>query len=98
MIDHIGFTVSDFEVSRDFYIRVLKPLGFELVMEVTPEQSGGSRHAGFGTPGRPQFWINDGTPIQGRLHVAFTAPTPAEVDDFYAAAIGAGEARVERGK
>jgi catechol 2,3-dioxygenase-like lactoylglutathione lyase family enzyme len=90
MIDHIGFTVSDYARSKDFYLRVLKPLGFGLVMEVTAEQSGAGNHAGFGPPGKPSFWISDGEPIKGRLHIAFMADSPAEVDDFYFAAIGAG--------
>ena len=42
MLDHIGFEVSDYERSRDFYSRALKPLGDELLMEPI-EGAGGLR-------------------------------------------------------
>jgi len=90
MLDHIGFPVADFQRSRGFYIAVLRPLGYGLVMEVGPDQGADGWHAGFGKPGRPQFWINGGEPIQGRLHVAFMAQDQEQVDHFYAAALGAG--------
>ncbi|MFO1150629.1 MAG: VOC family protein [Alsobacter sp.] len=90
MLDHVGFPVSDFAASKAFYERVLAVLGYGLVMEVDEETSGSGRHAGFGPPGRPQFWITEGTPIVGRLHVAFAAADPADVDSFYRVAIAAG--------
>ena len=34
MLDHIGFPVSDFAASREFYTRVLATLGYSLVLEV----------------------------------------------------------------
>jgi catechol 2,3-dioxygenase-like lactoylglutathione lyase family enzyme len=40
MIDHVGFSVSDFARSKAFYERALAPLGYSLVMEVTAEQTG----------------------------------------------------------
>ncbi|PSC06805.1 glyoxalase/bleomycin resistance/extradiol dioxygenase family protein [Alsobacter soli] len=90
MIDHIGFPVSDYQRSLAFYTKVLRVLGYGLVMEVDAETSGGGAHAGFGRDGRPQFWITEGEPIVGRLHVAFAAADPEAVDDFYAAAMAAG--------
>jgi hypothetical protein len=33
IIDHIGFGVSDFENSKEFYIKCLEPLGITLIME-----------------------------------------------------------------
>ena len=54
MIDHVGFTVSDYPTSLAFYKRALAPLGYGLVMEVTPEMTGNdSYHAGFGANGAP---------------------------------------------
>ena len=41
MIDHMGIAASDFDASRRFYEAALAPLGIGLVMEVTPEESGG---------------------------------------------------------
>ncbi|MFI5010711.1 MAG: VOC family protein [Hyphomicrobiales bacterium] len=90
MLDHIGFAVSDFERSLAFYKSALAPLGYGLVMEVSREVTGGEAHAGFGRDGRPQFWIGTGKGLSGRLHVAFVARSRADVDAFYAAAIGAG--------
>lgn len=90
MIDHVGFPVSDFSRSLDFYQHVLKPLGCELVMRVTPEQSGSEAHAGFGHDGKPAFWIGTGEAIQGRLHVAFTAASREAVDAFHATALACG--------
>lgn len=93
MIDHVGLQVSGYERSREFYRKVLAPLGGELVMEVTVEQTGDGAHAGFGMNGRPTFWI--GTSQQaahptGAVHVAFTAPHRAAVMAFHRAALEAG--------
>lgn len=91
MLDHIGFTVADIARSRAFYEIALKPLGLALVMEVTKAETGGAYEgAGFGAEGKPFFWFGIGDRPTGGLHVAFTAATRAEVDAFYAAAIGAG--------
>jgi catechol 2,3-dioxygenase-like lactoylglutathione lyase family enzyme len=78
MIDHIGFAVSNMERSKTFYVDALKPLGIGVVMEVTAEQTGADAHAGFGKDNK------------GGTHLAFTAPTRADVDSFYRAALAAG--------
>lgn len=94
MLDHVGFPVADFARSRAFYATTLAPLGIAVVMEVSPEQTGGAAHAGFGEGGKPYFWIGSGGALAGRegarLHVCFTAPDRAGVDAFYAAAMAAG--------
>lgn len=90
MLDHIGFPVRDYKRSKAFYQRVLAPLGYGLVMEVTPDDGATGHHGGFGRDGKPFFWINSGEPIQGILHVAFRAADQDEVDRFYAVAIGEG--------
>ena len=90
MLDHVGFKVSDFARSKAFYERALAPLDVALVMEVTPEQSGGSAHAGFGNGHKPWFWISTGDAPHGGTHVAIVAPSRANVDAFHAAAIAAG--------
>ena len=90
MLDHIGFAVSDFARSKAFFLKALAPLGIGLIMEVTPEQSGGSAHAGFGENGKPYFWIGDADATRGHLHVAFTAKSRTDVDAFYKAALAAG--------
>jgi len=91
MIDHIGFAVKDYALSKAFYLKALAPLGIDLRMEVTPEMTGNPGfHAGFGTPDRPFFWIGTGMPLTGSAHIAFAAKSRAEVDAFHEAALAAG--------
>lgn len=90
MIDHLGLTVSDFSRSRDFYLHALAPLGYAPVMDVTGEQSGGYEGTGFGSSGKPAFWIGTGATRSGAVHVAFAANSRAAVDAFHAAALAAG--------
>lgn len=90
MLDHIGLSVSDIEKAKAFYLQALAPLGIELVMEVTKEQSGSDAFAGFGTLGRPFFWIGEGGAQPKGIHVAFTAPNRTVVVAFHQAALAAG--------
>ena len=94
MLDHIGFSVSDFARAKDFYQKVLAPLGYHIIMEVTKEMTGGHYEGtGFGADHKPSFWIGSGAaPLSGRLHVAFVARSRAAVDAFYQAALAAGAA------
>ena len=91
MIDHVGFAVADAERSRRFYEQALAPLGVTLIMSVTPEQTeaGGTAH-GFGSDGKPYFWIGDNERVGEGTHVAFEAKSRADVDAFYRAALAAG--------
>ena len=90
MIDHMGIGASDFAASRRFYDAALAPLAMGMVMEVTPEESGGYHGVGYGRNGKPIFWVSNGGPRGAGIHVAFTAATRAEVDAFYAAGLNAG--------
>jgi catechol 2,3-dioxygenase-like lactoylglutathione lyase family enzyme len=91
MLDHVGFTVSDPERSRRFYEQALAPLGIALIATVTPEQTGspGTAH-GFGSDGKPFFWVGDQQAVGQGGHVAFAADTRAAVDAFHQAALAAG--------
>ena len=91
MLDHVGFAVADAERSRTFYEAALAPLGITLLMTVTPDrtEAGGTAH-GFGSGGKPYFWIGDNERVGEGTHVAFAVDTRALVDAFYAAAIAAG--------
>lgn len=90
MLDHVGYPVSDYGRSRDFYLKALAPLGYRLMMEITDAQTGGhGDHAGFGDAG-PDFWIGTGKPQATTTHVAFRAANRAAVDAFHAAALAAG--------
>lgn len=91
MLDHVGFAVADAERSRRFYQQALSPLGITLIMSVTPDQTeaGGTAH-GFGSEGKPYFWIGDNERVGEGTHIAFTAESRAKVDEFYQAALAAG--------
>ncbi len=91
MLDHVGFAVADAERSRRFYERALEPLGITLLMSVTPEQneSGGTAH-GFGSDGKPYFWIGDNERVGEGTHIAFEADSRSKVDAFHEAALAAG--------
>jgi catechol 2,3-dioxygenase-like lactoylglutathione lyase family enzyme len=88
ILDHVGIPVRDFSVSKAFYEKALAPLGITILYGNTLSDDGDG-YAGFGRE-RPQLWIGTGTPLTGRLHVAFAARNRAEVAAFYAAAIAAG--------
>jgi catechol 2,3-dioxygenase-like lactoylglutathione lyase family enzyme len=90
MLDHIGFIVRDFGKSRQFYSQALAPLGYRIVMEMSAAEIGVDG-AGFGQPGKPDFWISGGgSATTPRVHVAFRAADRATVDAFYRAALAAG--------
>lgn len=88
MIHHIDIAVLDLARSRAFYEPALAPLGLEVVMTFTNRS--GRQLIGFGSPPDPVFWIREGEPVRGQLHVAFEANSRAAVDAFHAAALEAG--------
>jgi catechol 2,3-dioxygenase-like lactoylglutathione lyase family enzyme len=88
MLDHIGIAVSDYGQSKQFYVHALSPLGIDVVMEVTAEQTGCGPACGLGSHGKPSFWISPGK--VARAHVAFVAETRRDVDSFYKMALEAG--------
>ncbi|QDF41207.1 VOC family protein [Bradyrhizobium symbiodeficiens] len=90
MIDHLGFSVSDYERAKAFYTEALAPLGYGLIMEVTAEQTGHAAAAGLGADGKPDFWISGEGAMNKPVHVAIAAKDRATVDAFYKAAIAAG--------
>lgn len=92
MLDHVGIPVSDFARSKEFYVQALKPLGYDLVFELTSRESE-ARQAGFGAGQRPHFWIGEGkpaTPVRGHVHFAFAAQSREAVRAFHDAALKAG--------
>lgn len=96
MIDHLGIKCSQYEEAKQFYIDVLKTLGYSIALDF-PGQA-----CGFGpalasdlkehTACLSPFWLapcaSDAKPVP--VHFAFTASSRQQVDDFYAAAIKAG--------
>jgi catechol 2,3-dioxygenase-like lactoylglutathione lyase family enzyme len=82
MFDHVGFNVTDFEKSKQFYLTALAPLGLGLLAE-----GEGWAMIG-GESGR--LWIGAFGPAASPVHIAFKAETRGNVRAFYEAALTAG--------
>jgi catechol 2,3-dioxygenase-like lactoylglutathione lyase family enzyme len=87
MLDHISFSVKNYEESLSFYDKTLALLGY--TREITLDFPG-VKAAGYGNGGvRPVLWIGAGGredeavgSAQG-LHIAFKAPSVEAVDKWY---------------
>jgi catechol 2,3-dioxygenase-like lactoylglutathione lyase family enzyme len=89
MLDHVGFEVSDYELSKAFYTAALAPLGVDLLMEFQSAAAGFGAETEHGP--KPYFWIHSrGRPVVSGAHVAFAAPDRETVDAFHAAALAVG--------
>lgn len=87
MIDHIGIAVSNYERSKQFYIQALKPIGYELLIEVEGFAGFGSKNTGDAIA---TFWLHEEkAKIMKGMHIAFSAANRKLVDAFYDAAIRA---------
>ena len=84
IIDHTGFSVSDYEAAKVFYTQALEPLGIRMIMEPP-----GISAAGFGRD-QPQFWLQAGGAHKPPVHTAFAAESREQVRAFYQAALAAG--------
>ncbi len=85
MFDHVGLNVRDYDASRAFFERALAPLGYEIVLEFPDWKA-----VGFGSEGRPSFWVSQREPYGTGTHVAFVCADRATVDAFHDAALAAG--------
>ena len=83
MFDHVVFGVSDYAVSKAFFLKALEPLG---ITDVT-EGSLGIEIVGTNKSSLCMFQTEE---KPARLHLAFTAKTRRQVEDFYRAALEAG--------
>lgn len=83
IFDHIVLSVSNLEKSTLFYSKALAPLGTVFIRE----DEGCS---GFGSNGKPSFWICDDSTTQKPMHIAFIAVDRKSVDAFHEAAVTAG--------
>ena len=86
MIDHSSVAVSDYQKSKEFYQKLLAPLGYTIGMDLPEYKAAGFKD---GDSMRQDFWIG-GQKNVTPVHVAFAAKNQKEVDDFYAAGIAAG--------
>jgi len=89
MIDHVGFSVSDYPRAKAFYQKALEPLGYGLIKEVQ-QDANDSPAAGFGIKGKPDFWIGGEGALNKPVHIAIAAKDRASVDAFHKAALAAG--------
>ncbi len=83
IIDHIGFGVSDFEKSKEFYQKCLAPLGITLIREQ-------GNNVGFGKNNNAIYWFGPSDESYKKMHIAFAADNRNQVDEFYKAALAAG--------
>lgn len=82
MIDHLTISVTDYEASKQFYTRVLAPLGFKPLMEF-------GTMVGFGRA-MPVLWIKQASTGTQPQHIAFQAGSRAMVDAFHQVAVASG--------
>lgn len=95
MLDHVSFSVNNFQESLKFYDETLKTLGYERVMTFEMEDQ---NVAGYGSHGKPSFWIGaEARPnIQESIgkargfHIAFLAPSQEAVMAWYQACLELG--------
>ena len=85
VLDHVGLNVSDYEVSKAFYLQALAPLGVGPVMEFPEWKS-----LGLGDGQKPYFWIHERGAPSTSTHVALVVQDTDTVDAFHAAALAAG--------
>lgn len=83
MFDHLGFGATNLAASKAFFLKALQPLGAEVAME-------GPYGVGIGQNKKPMLWLTESKVPPAPLHIAFVAPSRAEVDSFYKAALAAG--------
>jgi catechol 2,3-dioxygenase-like lactoylglutathione lyase family enzyme len=85
VLDHVAIQCADPLASASFYDSVLGALGGTRVMEFGPV-------IGYGTEGKPSFWVGPRQTGEGfrESHLAFATPDRSAVDAFCRAAVAAG--------
>lgn len=84
MFDHVVFGVSNYAESKAFFLKALAPLGVAVVSE-------GSLGVELSRPdSKASLCIRRVEEKATHLHLAFTADSRKQVEDFYRAALGAG--------
>ena len=85
MFDHVKFGVSNYEVSKAFFLKALAPLGMAVVSEGPPTY--GVELSAKGVTSLCLFQTEE---KPAHLHLAFTAENRQQVEAFYRAALAAG--------
>ena len=86
MFDHVKFGVSDFAASKAFFLEALAPLGVTAVAEGVPTY--GIELCAKGSDSSLVLFQSEEKPAP--LHIAFTAASREQVQEFYRAALEAG--------
>ena len=82
MFDHIVFGVSDYEASKAFFLKALKPIGIAVVSE-------GPLGIELSSDGKSSLCIRRIEEKPAHLLLAFTAESREEVEEFHRAALEA---------
>jgi catechol 2,3-dioxygenase-like lactoylglutathione lyase family enzyme len=85
VFDHVKFGVSDFPLSKAFFIKALEPLGVTVVTQWPPNGVELSQPRG-----ATSLCLYQTAETPAHLHLAFTAQNRQEVQAFYRAALDAG--------
>lgn len=85
MIEHVSVPVSDYTKSRDFYKKLLAPVGYELYRDMDEWKAGGYLE-GEST----SFWIVEKKEKITPIHVAVGAKSRKAVQQFHEAGLAAG--------
>ena len=85
MFDHIKFGVSNYVVSKSFFLKALEPLGVTDVTEWPPNGVELSQPMG-----KVSLCLHQTEEKPAKLHLAFVAENRQQVEAFYHAALGAG--------
>lgn len=86
MFDHVVFSVTDYAASKAFFLNALAPLG----VRVASEGPLGIEICRLNSNSSLCIRRTEGTPTTPPLHLAFTAETRQQVQEFYRAALEAG--------
>lgn len=88
IIDHISFSVNNYEESLHFYDQTLAELGYERIFTINiPEKNIAT--AGYGKDKKPSFWIspmgsdNEQIGSARGFHVAFLASNTQQINHWY---------------
>jgi catechol 2,3-dioxygenase-like lactoylglutathione lyase family enzyme len=85
MFDHVKFGVSDYVVSKAFFLKALEPLGVAVVSEGSPRYG-----IELSADGKASLCMFQTDEEPAHLHLAFTAENRQQVEAFYRAALEAG--------
>ncbi len=96
-LNHVGLPLgpADFNKMRDFYLAILRPLGYKVFKEQD------AVYCGLQSPtGSPDIWLHCGgqdvsldpsatteEKHRGKVHVAFSATSRKQVDEWYRNAV-----------